>query len=106
MSVQYKPSERKDASSKMETDNISIACLENTVNINDLVMGSNSEKMVTLMLLIIGIQMCIELKVTKGTVSIDTNPTCRIQAALLNRRMKPALNSNSFQPKALSKSIG
>lgn len=60
MSVQYKPAESKDASSKMETDNISIACLENTVNINDLVMGSTSEKMVTLMLLIIGIQMCIE----------------------------------------------
>ena len=60
MSVQYKPSESKDTSSKMETDSISIACLENTININDLVMGSTSEKMVTLMLLIIGIQMCIE----------------------------------------------
>ena len=34
--------------------------MEDTININDLVMSSDTEKMVTLMLLIIWIQMCIE----------------------------------------------
>lgn len=45
---------------EMETDTFSVACLEDTININDLVMSSDTEKMVTLMLLIIWIQMCIE----------------------------------------------
>ena len=44
---------------EMETDTSSMAYLVDTININDFVMGSDSEQMVTLMLLRIWIQICI-----------------------------------------------